>query len=58
MTCSARVSKDATVPVENTRRLHDALPGSGYAEFDTGHIVLAEEPTAYTRTVLDFFAAA
>ncbi|MFJ4185975.1 alpha/beta fold hydrolase [Kitasatospora sp. NPDC089509] len=51
-------TQDATVPVENTRRLHAALPGSGYAEFDTGHIVLAEEPTAYTRTVLDFLAAA
>ncbi|MBV6698868.1 alpha/beta fold hydrolase [Kitasatospora aureofaciens] len=51
-------TQDATVPVENTRRLHAALPGSAYAEFDTGHIVLAEETEAFTRTVRDFLAAA
>ncbi|RKT16859.1 pimeloyl-ACP methyl ester carboxylesterase [Streptomyces sp. 1114.5] len=51
-------AQDATVPVENTRRLHAALPGSAYAEFDTGHIVLAEETQAFTKTVRDFLAAA
>ncbi|MET8622269.1 alpha/beta hydrolase [Kitasatospora sp. NPDC004669] len=50
-------TQDATVPVENPRRLHAALPTSGYAEFDTGHIVLAEQPEAFTKTVRDFFDA-
>lgn len=50
-------TRDATVPVENTRRLHAALPGSAYAEFDTGHVVLAEETEAYTKTVRDFLDA-
>ncbi|MEE1783904.1 alpha/beta hydrolase [Streptomyces sp. SP17BM10] len=50
-------TRDATVPVENTRRLHAALPGSAYAEFDTGHVVLAEETEAYTKTVRDFLGA-
>ncbi|MFJ2188574.1 alpha/beta fold hydrolase [Kitasatospora sp. NPDC087861] len=51
-------TQDATIPVENTRRLHAALPGSEYAEFDTGHIVIAEETANFTRTVRDFLAAA
>jgi hypothetical protein len=34
-----------------------ALPTSSYAEFDTGHIVLAEQPAAFTETVRDFLAA-
>ncbi|MQS13290.1 alpha/beta hydrolase [Streptomyces kaniharaensis] len=51
-------TQDATVPVENTRRLHAAIAGSEYAEFDTGHIVLAEETEAFTRTVRDFLTAA
>lgn len=51
-------TQDATVPVDNARRLHAALPGSAYAEFDTGHIVIAEETEAFTGTVRDFLAAA
>ncbi|MFF4380195.1 alpha/beta fold hydrolase [Kitasatospora sp. NPDC001547] len=51
-------TQDATVPVENARRLHAALPGSAYAEFDTGHIVLAEETEAFTGAVRDFLLAA
>ncbi|MFI9319553.1 alpha/beta fold hydrolase [Kitasatospora aureofaciens] len=51
-------TQDATVPVENTRRLHAALPTSTYAEFDTGHIAPAEEPAAFVKTVRDFLAAA
>ncbi|MFJ9839149.1 hypothetical protein ACIRYZ_01560 [Kitasatospora sp. NPDC101155] len=33
------------------------LPTSSYAEFDTGHIVLAEQPAAFTMTVRDSLAA-
>ncbi|MBP0453814.1 MULTISPECIES: alpha/beta fold hydrolase [unclassified Kitasatospora] len=51
-------TQDATIPVENARRLHAAIAGSEYAEFDTGHVVLAEQPEAFTRTVRDFLAAA
>ncbi|MFG2904133.1 alpha/beta fold hydrolase [Kitasatospora sp. NPDC048286] len=51
-------TQDATVPVENARRLHATLPGSAYAEFDTGHIVLAEETGAFTGAVREFLAAA
>ncbi|MFJ9606407.1 alpha/beta fold hydrolase [Kitasatospora sp. NPDC101176] len=47
-------TRDATVPVGNARRLHAALPTSEYAEFDTGHIVLAEETEAFTKTVRAF----
>ncbi|MER7757936.1 alpha/beta hydrolase [Kitasatospora sp. NPDC097643] len=51
-------AQDATVPVENTRRLHAAIPDSQYAEFDTGHIVLFEETEAFTKTVVDYLATA
>ncbi|MFJ3787755.1 alpha/beta fold hydrolase [Kitasatospora sp. NPDC090091] len=50
--------QDATIPVENTRRLHAAIPGSQYAEFDTGHVVVFEQAEAFTSTVRDFLAAA
>ncbi|MCG6494545.1 alpha/beta fold hydrolase [Kitasatospora sp. A2-31] len=51
-------SQDATIPVENTRRLHAAIAGSEYAEFDTGHVVVFEQAEAFTSTVRDFLAAA
>lgn len=51
-------TQDATVPVQNPRRLHAALPGSVYAEFDTGHIVFAEEGEAFVKTVREFLDAA
>ncbi|MFI6848586.1 alpha/beta hydrolase [Kitasatospora sp. NBC_00085] len=51
-------AQDATIPVENARRLHAAIAGSEYAEFDTGHVVIAEQPEAFTKTVRDFLAAA
>ncbi|MGW6914385.1 alpha/beta fold hydrolase [Kitasatospora sp. NPDC054939] len=47
-------AQDATIPVDSTRRLHAALAGSRYAEFDTGHVVIAEEPEAFVRTVRAF----
>ncbi|MFD0348327.1 alpha/beta fold hydrolase [Kitasatospora aburaviensis] len=50
--------QDATIPVENTRRLHAAIAGSEYAEFDTGHVVVFEQAEAFTSTVRDFLAAA
>ncbi|MFJ9946479.1 alpha/beta fold hydrolase [Kitasatospora sp. NPDC091207] len=51
-------AQDATIPVENARRLHAALPGSEYAEFDTGHVVVFEQSEAFTATVRAFLAAA
>jgi uncharacterized protein len=35
---------DHLVPVENARALHAAIPGSSYAELDSGHVVSAEKP--------------
>ncbi|MBD0690495.1 alpha/beta fold hydrolase [Streptomyces sp. CBMA123] len=49
-------TQDATIPVENARRLHAALPTSTYTELDTGHIALVEQPAAFTKTVRDFLA--
>lgn len=50
--------QDATIPVDNARRLHAALPGSRYAELDSGHVVVFERATQFTDTVLDFLDAA
>ncbi|QKW20911.1 alpha/beta hydrolase [Kitasatospora sp. NA04385] len=49
-------TRDATIPVHNARRLHAELPGSSYAEFDTGHIVFAEEPEPFLAALHDFLA--
>lgn len=51
-------TQDATVPVANARRLHAAIADSEYAEFDTGHVVLFEQPEAFTTAVLDFLTVA
>lgn len=45
---------DATVPVENARELHAAIQGSTYAEIESGHVVLFEQPAAFTKLVKDF----
>lgn len=45
---------DATVPVENARELHAAIPGSTYAEIESGHVVLFEQPGEFTKLVKDF----
>jgi len=48
---------DATVPVDNARRLHRLLPHSEYREFASGHIVLAERSEEFLATVLGYLAA-
>lgn len=51
-------TRDATVPVELSRDLHAAIPGSDYAEIDAGHVVLFERPEDFTKTVDDFLSEA
>ena len=46
--------RDATVPVENSRALHAALPDSSYAELDTGHVAVFERPGEFTELVTGF----
>ncbi len=47
-------AKDHTIPVELTRELHAALPGSTYAELDSGHVVVYEKPAELTKLIQDF----
>jgi pimeloyl-ACP methyl ester carboxylesterase len=45
---------DATVPVDNARELHAAIPGSTYAEIESGHVVLFERPAEFVKLVKEF----
>jgi len=45
---------DATVPVENARELHAGIAGSTYAEVESGHVVLFEQPAEFVKLVEDF----
>ncbi|MFE4656294.1 alpha/beta fold hydrolase [Streptomyces hydrogenans] len=47
-------TRDATVPVENSRELAAAIGGSAYAEIDAGHVVFFEKEDEFVRTVTDF----
>ncbi|MFI6927515.1 alpha/beta fold hydrolase [Nonomuraea spiralis] len=47
-------TQDHLVPVEHARALHAALPGSRYAELDSGHVVLHERPAEVTALIRDF----
>jgi pimeloyl-ACP methyl ester carboxylesterase len=47
-------TQDATVPIENARELHAAIPGSTYAEIESGHVVLFEQPAEFVKLVKDF----
>ncbi|WP_214408384.1 alpha/beta fold hydrolase [Sphaerisporangium fuscum] len=47
-------TRDATVPVENARELHAGIPGSVYAEIDSGHVVVFERPEEVVRLLRDF----
>ncbi len=47
-------AKDHTIPVELTRELHAALPGSTYAEVDSGHVVVYEKPAEVAKLIKDF----
>lgn len=47
-------TQDATVPVDNARELHAAIEGSTYAEIESGHVVLFEQPAEFVKHVKDF----
>ncbi|MGW0883096.1 alpha/beta fold hydrolase [Streptomyces sp. NPDC002671] len=49
-------SQDATVPVEHSRALHAAIPGSTYAEIDAGHVAFFEKPDDFVKLVREFIA--
>lgn len=48
---------DATVPVENARELHAGIPGSTYAEIESGHVVVFEQPAEFVKHVQDFIGS-
>ncbi|MFF9149395.1 alpha/beta fold hydrolase [Streptomyces sp. NPDC014861] len=50
-------TRDATVPVENSRELAAAIGGSAYAEIDAGHVVFFEKEEEFVRTVTGFLDA-
>jgi 3-oxoadipate enol-lactonase len=45
---------DHVVPVELSRALHAAIPGAAYAELDTGHLGLLEQPDLLAATIREF----
>jgi pimeloyl-ACP methyl ester carboxylesterase len=47
-------SQDRMIPVSKSRELHAAIPGSEYAEIDSGHVVLYERPADFARLVREF----
>ncbi|MFC5827646.1 alpha/beta fold hydrolase [Nonomuraea insulae] len=46
----------AYIPVETSREIQAAIPGSFYAELDTGHVSRAERPDDFVKLVQDFTA--
>ncbi|NUW44531.1 alpha/beta fold hydrolase [Nonomuraea rhodomycinica] len=49
-------TQDALVPAENSREIHAAIPGSSYAELDSGHVSRVERPDDLIKLVRDFAA--
>ncbi|MCF6468626.1 alpha/beta hydrolase [Nonomuraea sp. MG754425] len=47
-------TRDYLIPVEHSRALHAAIPGSEYAELDSGHVVLLERPREVTELIRTF----
>ncbi|UBU12731.1 alpha/beta fold hydrolase [Nonomuraea gerenzanensis] len=47
-------TQDYLVPVEHARAMHAAVPGSEYAELDSGHVVLHERPAEVTALIREF----
>ncbi|WP_330172149.1 alpha/beta hydrolase [Streptomyces sp. NBC_01498] len=45
---------DAAVPTEHSRELHAGIPNSSYHEFDSGHMVLFEQPLEFVKLVNEF----
>lgn len=52
------LTRDHLVPVERSRALYDAIPGSRYAEIDSGHLVTQERPEELSARVREFLLAA
>lgn len=48
---------DAMLPVENARAVHAAIPGSRYAELDSGHVARLERPDELVTLIRDFLDA-
>jgi pimeloyl-ACP methyl ester carboxylesterase len=51
------LSRDQVVPVERVRELRDLIPGSGYAEIDSGHMVPFERPQELVAALQGFLLA-
>ncbi|MER5418861.1 alpha/beta fold hydrolase [Streptosporangium roseum] len=47
-------TQDYLVPVEHSRELHRLIPGSRYAELDSGHVVVLERPAELTELIREF----
>jgi pimeloyl-ACP methyl ester carboxylesterase len=45
---------DQLVPVEHSRELHEAIPGSTYLEIESGHLVPAEAPDKLVDAIRTF----
>ncbi|GHD92856.1 alpha/beta fold hydrolase [Streptomyces naganishii] len=45
---------DAAVPTHHSRELHEGISNSSYVEFDSGHMVLVEQPEEFVRVVNEF----
>ncbi|MEU2653975.1 alpha/beta hydrolase [Streptomyces sp. NPDC007325] len=50
-------TQDITVPVEHSRALHAAIPGSSYAEIDAGHVMFFEQEDTFVKLVTEFTEA-
>ncbi|GCD97134.1 alpha/beta fold hydrolase [Embleya hyalina] len=50
-------ARDATIPVEHSRALHDAIAGGSYVEIDAGHVVMFEKQDEFVARVREFIAA-
>ncbi|MDX3233301.1 alpha/beta hydrolase [Streptomyces sp. ME19-01-6] len=48
------LTRDQVVPVEQARRLHEAIADSRFAEIDSGHLVVFERPQELVAAVQDF----
>ncbi|MEJ3747535.1 alpha/beta hydrolase [Actinomycetes bacterium KLBMP 9797] len=48
------LTRDQVVPVERAHQVHEAIPGSTYAEIDSGHLVVFERPQELVGAVLEF----
>jgi pimeloyl-ACP methyl ester carboxylesterase len=53
-TLTIGLTRDQVIPVEQVRRLHEAIAGSRYAEIDSGHLVVFERPEELVGTIQEF----